>query len=403
MDAHLFASIKAVGLAGISNVANSPELMEDARKSYSTALHLVNTALKSPTDVTKDSTLLSVMVLSVFETITGHCHRSLHAWSKHISGAAALVKLRGPNQLHSRAGFRLFSQVTASLLMSCVHRELPIPGDILELRAEAARCVHALASDPAWRLQDVLIEFAAFRAELRDGEQNDLEAVLSKALGLDGAFLALVGESNIPAAWRYDAIFPDRGAVDRDVVFDGCYHVYKDYGVAQIWNSMRSCRILLNRTIRDTLLRGFAARPPVFVALEHTALFQGAMDALFRLQADILASVPQYLGCGDIANTLGLSAPFDVSSLGSLGTGSIRPCNPSSDQSPSRRASGVYFILWPLYLVGSMDITTEAGRLWVIKRLQFIGRSEGIQMAIALAGLLEKRGQIQAWWSNSQP
>ena len=97
------------------------------------------------------------------------------------------------------------------------------------------------------------------------------------------------------------------------------------------------------------------------------------------------------------------TAPFDTSLLASFGTSSKHPHLQAYDQIAVVRASGGYFLLWPLYLVGSMDISTEPIRLWVIKLLPFIGRSEGIQLAIALAGLLEERGKIQAWWSNMKP
>lgn len=398
MDKHLFVSIRAVGLAGFSNVVNCPALMKDARKDYSTALNLVNAALRSPTDVQKDSTLLAVMILSIFETVTGFNQHSLQAWAQHIHGAAALVKLRGRDQLRSPEGLRLFNQVTASLLMSCVHRELCIPAEIRELRTEAGKYIDP--SNPAWRLQDILIAFASFRASLRDGSLSDPASILAASLDLDGAFTELF--SSVPAAWKYEVMSSDSGTFHSELLYEGCstYHLYPDFGIAQIWNSMRACRILLNRAIRDVLLRGFAAKPPVFVSLEHTTVFQAVTDMLFQLRDDILASVPQYFERGD--NIPGLSEPLDTSSLASSGTSSRHSIVQPPDQASGLRASGGYFLVWPLYLVGSMDITTEPMRLWIIKCLQYIGRSEGMQLAVAVAGLLEMRGQIQAWWSNMQ-
>ena len=126
---------------------------------------------------------------------------------------------------------------------------------------------------------------------MRDGELSDLESILAAALKLDSAFLSLF--SSIPAAWKYGVVFTDSNP---DLVFDGYYHVYQDYGVAQIRNFMRACRILLNRAIRDVLLEGFLAKPPVFFKLEHTTQFQISTDSLFQLRDDILASVPQYVG-----------------------------------------------------------------------------------------------------------
>jgi len=163
--------------------------------------------------------------------------------------------------------------------MICVHRELEIPAEIRELRIEAGRYVDQ--PNPGWRLQDILIAFASFRAPLRDQSLSDLPSILAATLELDGAFLELF--SSVLVAWKYEVISTNSGAVNPELLFPGCatYHAYRDFGAAQIWNSMRACRILLNRVIRDVLLRGFVAKPPVFVELEYTALFRTATDMLF--------------------------------------------------------------------------------------------------------------------------
>ena len=99
---HLLASMSAVGLASFSHSVHAPELMVRARREYVSALRLTNSALRSPTEVKKDSTLFSVMILSIFERVTGNTERSLAAWAEHVNGAAALVKLRGKDQFKTQ-------------------------------------------------------------------------------------------------------------------------------------------------------------------------------------------------------------------------------------------------------------------------------------------------------------
>jgi hypothetical protein len=101
-DEHLLASMSAVGLATFSHSIHAPELMVRARREYVSALRLTNAALRSPIEAKKDSTLFSVMILSIFETVTGNNDRSLAAWAEHVNGAAALVKLRGKDQFKGR-------------------------------------------------------------------------------------------------------------------------------------------------------------------------------------------------------------------------------------------------------------------------------------------------------------
>ncbi len=99
IDDNLENCMKAVGLAALASAAHAPELMKEAKKRYLSAIQLTNAALGSRVDCKKDSTLLAIMLLSIFETVTSSDQRSLSAWSNHINGAAALIRIRGPEQL----------------------------------------------------------------------------------------------------------------------------------------------------------------------------------------------------------------------------------------------------------------------------------------------------------------
>ena len=99
IDDNLAGCMKAVGLAALASAAHAPELIKEAKKQYLSAIQLTNKALGSPVRVKKDSTLLAILLLSIFETVTSSDQRSLSAWSNHIDGAAALIKYRGPQQL----------------------------------------------------------------------------------------------------------------------------------------------------------------------------------------------------------------------------------------------------------------------------------------------------------------
>lgn len=402
MDENLVASMKSVGLAGYSHIAHAPYLMKKARQEYVKALQLTNKALKSPTDVKKDSTLLSIMVLGIYEMVTGCNQRSMKAWAEHINGSAALVKLRGLEQFKSPAGRRMFIQVTSGILISCIQRSLPIPEHIIEFRAEIS---NYNISEPGWYVQENMIAFANFRSKTRSREITNPHIILSKALEIDGKFMELF--SDIPLDWEYETIFTD---ADPDVVFNGFYHVYYDYWIAQLWNAMRSCRILLNEQIRGILLQGLSSKPPLFLDPEYTAQLQISTDVLIQLQAGILASVPQHLGYvsrrnspSSVSNTnvpekagqTAFKSPWD----GFKNSPFLVSDNKlyDSPKTPIIRSSGGYFLLWPLYLAGCMDITTEQTRRWVVRTLQYIGRSMGIQHAIVAAKFVEKQEEIKVW------
>lgn len=60
--------IECLGLAAIANLAGSEaQAAIAARRKYGQALSMVNRALQSPQTMTEDQTLLSVMLLGVYE------------------------------------------------------------------------------------------------------------------------------------------------------------------------------------------------------------------------------------------------------------------------------------------------------------------------------------------------
>ena len=401
IDENLLTSMKAVGLAGFASSAHAPGLMREAKKQYLAAIQLTNTALRSPVDVKKDSTLLAVMILSIFETISGGNRHSLTAWKSHLNGAAALLKLRGPEQLSTSGGRRMFMQVTSSLVVICLQYDIELPAHIMELRAEAAK--HLNPDGLVLRVQEPMILSTNFRARVRHGIISDPYLILARAMELDGNFVSIF--SDVPPAWGYKTVYTD---ADPEIVFSGFYHVYRDFMTAQLWNGMRSFRILLNEMIRDVLLAGFSSRPPRFFGQEYVTQFQISTEALYQLQSDILASVPQHLGYtskGHKVSSLSgarVSADNDRSPHRLLWSDfghhrhwdSQGPASVSS-YLPVIRQSGGYLLPWPLYLAGATDIATEPVQRWVIESLRSLGRSVGIQQAMVLANMLEMKMNIR--------
>ena len=59
--------ITAIGMAGVSNLQNSPTAMVATRKEHTKVLRTLNAALQDPRAAITDSTLMSVLLLGLFE------------------------------------------------------------------------------------------------------------------------------------------------------------------------------------------------------------------------------------------------------------------------------------------------------------------------------------------------
>lgn len=105
-----------------------------------------------------------------------------------------------------------------------------MPPQLRELRLEAFQLV---PPDPAWQFLKVIDEFTVFRAAVRDGTLSNPETIISKALRYDGDLVRIF--SDVSSDWLYEMVYTND---DSEIMWNGCYAIYYDYWVAQIWNGM---------------------------------------------------------------------------------------------------------------------------------------------------------------------
>ncbi|PQE05572.1 hypothetical protein CJF30_00007731 [Rutstroemia sp. NJR-2017a BBW] len=402
MNETLSAGLSAVGLAALSNKIRSPQLLGEARHHYTITLRRVNAALRSSTEAVKDSTLLSIMVLTVYETVTCTNQLSLKAWTEHINGASTLIKLRGPSQFRTRIGIGMFMQITSHLLISAVQREIPMPPEIVALRAQVQKRLDP--TDPAFRLLAIIDKFAKFRADLRTQVFGDSASIIQHALALDQEVVEAF--YNVPPGWEYETVEIDKNIAPH-IVYDGKYDIYYDYWVAQLWNSSRNCRLLLNEVIRQHILEGFKSVPPLFTDSLYTAQYQLSTDTLVELRNEILRSIPQSLGyvtrkpsswkrspssSSRTPSPPSFSDPFadlypDLDP--SLHPATYTAPSLSSTPNPSHPAIGAYFLVWPLYIAGVTRVTSSSERIFITENLRRLHTDYGIAQGAALAHFIE--------------
>ena len=119
------AIIASIGMASISKLKKSPEIMIQARQKHMSVLRLINSSLQDPETAKMDQTLVAVFLLGLFEvrnrldgrridalinvqTVAGSSQESMDSWANHIIGATTLIHIRGRDQLQSDIGRRLF-------------------------------------------------------------------------------------------------------------------------------------------------------------------------------------------------------------------------------------------------------------------------------------------------------
>lgn len=364
-------AIRAAGLAGLASTTGADKIMYKALSGYAEAI----AALMDSRMTNNDSTILAVITLGLFETITCSGRKSLETWKHHINDAANLLMHRSTGQFRTNQGVQIFGEAVSHVLTLCSRYGHHIPPRLRFLLVELDR--NSARKGPSWMLSTAHIEVMDLYQRVDPDQEipflpEEWENLLSHAAELDRRLKNLFAER--PVYWCFKTV-SDPWA-DSRVVYHSMYHIYYNTWVAKIWDSMRASRILINQVIYCLLLREGLMWAPHELSDggAYTTLLQTVSDTTTEMRDGILASVPQMLGF--------------LHHEAAMGT-SYLDCSSADMPRLVVPASGPYFLLWYLFLAGSLPINTLEIRAWVVDRLRAIRSLTGIQKADYLADMLE--------------
>jgi hypothetical protein len=200
---HLELCIEAASLGYLSHLVYSDVAMKIARERYGKALGLMNTVLRSSEIASKNTTLLSSLMLDLFEKITNN--KPQDHWSTHINGALGLVEVLGLQTFDDPAAIRILVRLSTNLLISCVASKTHVPYKLIILRKHVAKHI-SVADDPKWKLTDLMIIYATLRANMRCGHLSKYDG-LRHISQLDAKLNSLALE--MPATWQFYTTIPD--------------------------------------------------------------------------------------------------------------------------------------------------------------------------------------------------
>ncbi|KAH8900153.1 hypothetical protein GQ53DRAFT_210883 [Thozetella sp. PMI_491] len=375
-------AIRAVGLAALGNRTSQSGILQKSRVCYAQALRMIGRAVSDPAEAPADTTVVSILVASLFETITWS-ESSVGNWATHMNGAAALIARRGDKQFYSEDGLMIFQEAMGHMLThfpdTVNHFGQLLPPLLTAMNTVSVSSVPQ--DDPTWAASRYMVELVAIHQRVQpcDVKRPFSPAIdlpdLERAAEIDHQLEHAFSFMEIPDSWRYVTMRSRR--LNPQVVYDGIFHVYHDSYIAKVWNCMRTCRLLAQCIIGALLCRCFGGtdKPwPLVLAgrvtledSEGSEKLKAVASTILRLRDEILASVPQMMGY--------IFHPKDTGLL----------------NQPNGNASGCYFVMWFLYMAGCIMMNTPHTTEWVIQRLRAIRALTGISKAEHLAQLLEDK------------
>ncbi|KAF5865516.1 Autophagy protein 22 [Aspergillus alliaceus] len=357
----LVASMAAVGLVTLANTTRQPVLAKHARVKYSEAINQVNIALASPAESIKDSTLMSVISLGLFEHVSDFA-----SWARHVRGAAALVVARGKGQFSTRAAILMFNQVRADMVAACIQGDQPFPKDMAELQEEASK--HVDTTTVFWRLGVVATQCTNLLWDVRNRGESYWPGLLEQATVLQAELQHIFGTLSMKCPYT---TFRKSGG-DPAVFYKDRFDLYPNSWAIRVWNNTRILQTtvcgcmsyLLNQILATDL------EPAVQRHMELQLL--DTLEILSKLGNDTIATVPQALGV--VYSPSEMSHAIDVS------------CHTNG--------SAGYMLTWCLYAAGNSSVVDSEARKWIIQRLQDFGHFAGITLALQLVEDLIRRDQL---------
>ncbi|KAJ5774958.1 hypothetical protein N7457_009854 [Penicillium paradoxum] len=358
------ASVVATATAMLSRVRGLPSLKEVAHREYGSALRLLNSALADINEAKTNQTLGTVVLLAIYEVVTSRSPEHIDSWTNHINGAAALLDLRGTDQLKNDAGLRLFLHLRYQIVISCLQRDARVPKSLLECTKVAMFLCPAEAHGN--RLVMIIGKLSNLRADIRTDSLNNEWEIISAASAIEADLLAWLAA--LPPEFSYtthvtspfDSVFRQRFCGISP--YGDQYHVYPTLWVCNSWNQYRSARIVVSEIILSHVRK-----------LSNSSSLSSLSDE-FRLQYRTLRSTIRRLAV-EICRTV----PFHFNA---------HQAHSERNLPPPESYMGGLVLLWPLFVAGIVEKPGHALRRWVIKCLEMIGNTMGLDQALAVADIV---------------
>ncbi|KAK4497691.1 hypothetical protein PRZ48_010344, partial [Zasmidium cellare] len=368
---------QAVAMSTLANWPGRRHLMAKSQGLYTRALTAIQHDIQCPKQAVSDSTLLTVLMFSMYESVTSSEH-SVQAWARHIDGAVTIVKARGTKQFDDPRALLLFRAVRTQMLTSSIQQRKAIP-DFPGPRgwmsdAEGENTAASSLLEFSVLLPNILAKAKTLFTSEQTGETiSEVTALLHQAHEIQQALLQW--ESQMPPQWCYSSVanIPTRAKMDKIDEMDtwpGVLHIYKDVHVACVRNNTRVSQILCSSIVIDAL----KWLDPLHFQMDER--FTLAKMRLQSLVDDICYSVPFHLYGPDVVHKI-------------RPNGQIR--NPG-------QALGGYFLIWPLFTASNIQDIPDLQRRWLRGRLQTIARQYGLDQANIMSSM--NKGRAGVSWTD---
>ncbi|KAJ6036794.1 hypothetical protein N7540_001073 [Penicillium herquei] len=368
----LLAGISAVGKASLANIQHSTSLRESASADYVTSLKFVNMALGDPDQLTEDSTLTSIFLLSIFELIVSQDRCSIENWLNHVGGAARLLETRGRESLSKTSSPSLFYSWRSQIILYSLARKVPVPSKVLELSSQFATTARDPVNTSTWELTKIISTVAQIRHGIDIGQlrycskiMDRLESINSELNNWAARVSPSSGYDEVPAMDSFQ--INDRIRLDP---YKEYVHRYTGFWAADMWNQYRTTKLLLQDMMLAHLYPEATSPGPNATSSQRKCI---RIRTEMRIIADdICHSAPYILGLLNQEKREGSAVP-------------VRP------------STGAFLLLWPLTVAALVNPNASKVNEFCFRYLDFISEVMGIRQAAVFRRWVPSLSTLYTW------
>ncbi|KAH7113735.1 hypothetical protein B0J11DRAFT_138971 [Dendryphion nanum] len=276
------ACIQAIGLVGYARATSNPSLIEPAIRRYLFALNEVNKNLSSEYPGNRDATVLTTLLLAMFEVMIRPGEIGLQNLTKHLNGAMSLIKLRLEHGNETELGYKIHKSMYQAVVMNCWIQNLESPLELQLLN-------ESIDNDSAhFNFLRLIHSMVNFRNALKSERVVSPSALIERALAKDTEFKHFTDA--LPDEGRFRIMHIPTGD---NLTFEGLYHVYQKHSTAHQWNLIRICRIRFHLLVIEQTQ---TVHSNGYLPTEAVIQIEESKHTVYTLAREICATVPQLAG-----------------------------------------------------------------------------------------------------------
>jgi hypothetical protein len=237
---HLAYSVNAVSLAFSAILFESRELISSAFNTYSAAIGSLRNSLCEPNVLIGDEILQSILLLDLFEKLTGPSLGMPGSSMTHIRGAMSMIESRGTLNFTSVLSTQLARSALSHYIISCGISKT----SILDSQVAVWKTLSGLTMDDKWDYMGILVDIVNLRAILAKGIMVDDRKIRGRILEIN-CKLGYLADS-LERSCRPVAV-----SLHHWQTFSGEYDVYPNHHSMQLSNAVRMMRLEMEGLIRE--------------------------------------------------------------------------------------------------------------------------------------------------------